>query len=74
VVFQWIYFDVTGVCDDPNPEQEFLIIGSLSQMISRQFNSLTVGDGEILRLSPQVDPEKLGVLIPNPAEPEPKGR
>jgi len=59
-----IYFDVTGVCDDPNPEQEFLIIGSLSQMISRQFNSLTVGDGEILRLSPQVDPEKLGVLIP----------
>jgi hypothetical protein len=59
-----IYFDVTGVCDDPNPEQEFLIIGSLSQMISRQFDSLTVGDSEILRLSPQVDPEKLGVLIP----------
>jgi hypothetical protein len=33
-------------------------------MISRQFNFLTVDDSDVLRLSPQVDPEKLGVLIP----------
>ena len=56
--------DFIGVCDDPEPDQAFIMIGSLSSMVSKQFNALTTENGEVLRLSPQVEPEKLGVLIP----------
>jgi len=44
--------------------QEFAIIGQLSQMISRQFNELTAPEGQIVRLAPSQDPEKLGIVIP----------
>jgi hypothetical protein len=59
-----IYFEMKGVRDDPNPDQQFLMIGNLSQMIVRQFNFLTVHEGKVERLVPKVQPEKLGVVIP----------
>lgn len=59
-----ISFDIQGVRKDPNPDQDFLLIGQLSEMISQQFNSLTVEEEKVLSLSPEVDPEKLGVVIP----------
>lgn len=61
--------DFSGIVEDLEPIQEevlqdFVMIGRLSQMISKQFDFLTTENGEVLRLSPQVEPEKLGVLIP----------
>jgi hypothetical protein len=47
-----------------NLDQEFEIIGSLSQMISRQYNELTASEGKIALLCPEKRPDKLGVLIP----------
>lgn len=37
---------------------------SLSEMISSQFNALTVEEGKVILLSPTVDPDKLGFDIP----------
>jgi hypothetical protein len=61
---QVIYFDVRGVLEDANPDQPFLIVGPLSSLISRQFDTLTTGQGSVLRLTPRVDPDKLGIVIP----------
>jgi hypothetical protein len=59
-----VSFDLRGAKDDPNPEQNFLLIGQLSEMIARQFNDMTVEANEVQRLCPQVEPGKLGILIP----------
>jgi hypothetical protein len=59
-----ISFDLQGAKDDPNPEQHFLLIGQLSEMIARQFNDMTVEADEVRRLCPTVEPGKLGILIP----------
>jgi hypothetical protein len=60
-----IYFDFQGMKQDPNPDQPFLMIGQLSQMITHQFNEKTVDEGNIRRLTPDVQPDKLGIMIPN---------
>jgi hypothetical protein len=60
-----IWFDFRGVMNDSNPDQDFLLVGNLSEMISEQFNSMTVEDGKIASLSPKTTPDKLGVLIPS---------
>ena len=59
-----ICMEFRGEREDPNPQQAFLMVGPLSQMISRQFNELTVEEGKIHHLSPAIQPGKLGVLIP----------
>ena len=43
--------------------QEFEILGSLSSMISKQFQMLTAPEGEVERISPKVEKTKLGTLI-----------
>ena len=40
------------------------MLGFLSQMISLQFNELTAEEGEFARLSPTLDPDKLGIAMP----------
>jgi hypothetical protein len=50
--------------EDPNPEQNFLMIGSLSEMICRQFNSVTTDQGKVTRLAPETNPTKFGARIP----------
>jgi hypothetical protein len=50
--------------DRSNPDEDFEIVGFLSQMISRQYNEITAPSGRVDLLSPQQDPETLGVLIP----------
>lgn len=47
-----------------NPDQEFEIVGRLSDMISRQFDAATVKDGEIINIAPGAEPEQFGVAIP----------
>src|SRR5262249_17682165 len=47
-----------------NPDENFEIIGSLSEMVSREFNDITAPDGAIKLLSPQREPDALGVLTP----------
>jgi hypothetical protein len=59
-----LWIDVEPKREDPNPEQRFLMIGSLSEMICRQFNSLTTDHGRVTRLSPERDPSKFGAKIP----------
>lgn len=46
------------------PEQNFQLLGTMSQMISREFNAHTVKEGSIERLSPSLEPSALGVVIP----------
>jgi hypothetical protein len=49
---------------EPVPEQEFQMLGSLSGMISSQFNYLTAPESALERLTPTVEPGSLGVVIP----------
>lgn len=60
-----LHFDTQGEREDPNPDQAFLIVGQLSEMITRQFDEKTTEGGQVVRLSPEVGPEQLGVVIPN---------
>ena len=48
-----------------NPEQEFEVVGFLSEMISLHYNALTAPEGAIDILSPDQQPDSLGVLIPS---------
>jgi hypothetical protein len=48
-----------------NPNQEFEIVGRLSELVSRQFDACTTRDGESTGISPQAEPEAFGVAIPN---------
>jgi hypothetical protein len=48
-----------------NPSERFEIIGHMSQMLSRQYNELTVGSEGVDLLIPKSNPEDLGVLIPS---------
>ena len=58
-----VSFDFAPTRYGGNPEQEFQLIGSLSTMISLQYNRFTVDDGAVNRLIPNIVPEKLGVRI-----------
>lgn len=57
----WIQFVANK---DPVEGQHFTTLGFLSRMVSLQFNELTAEAGEIVRLSPNLDPSKLGIIIP----------
>jgi len=46
-------------------EQTFEMIGNMSGMISRRFNSMTSNEGSIGRISPQTNISDLGIQIPN---------
>jgi hypothetical protein len=50
--------------EEPVPGQGFDIIGSLSGMISRQYNTLTTSERDVKLLSPSAEPGSLGVVIP----------
>jgi|SRR5882672_1269622 len=47
-----------------NPEQDFEIVGTLSELVSRQFDDVTTRDGEITSISPQAEPAAFGISIP----------
>lgn len=47
-----------------NPDQDFEIVGSLSELIARQFDDATTVEGEITNISPESDPSSFGVEIP----------
>ena len=54
----------TSPTDRANLNQQFEIVGSLSQMISREYNEATASTGRVDLLAPKRDPDELGVLIP----------
>lgn len=45
-------------------EQGFEVVGTMSGMISRQYNELTAPTGQIERFTPKVEPGMLGISIP----------
>lgn len=47
-----------------NPDENFEIIGCLSEMISREFNDDTAWDGLVRLLAPKREPDTFGVVIP----------
>jgi hypothetical protein len=49
---------------EPDVQQGFQFIGSISGMISRRFDSLTSEEGAIERLSPGTERSNLGITIP----------
>jgi hypothetical protein len=51
-----------------NPDQEFEIVGTLSELVSRQFDDATTRDGEIVNISPEAEPTEFGVVIPRDFE------
>jgi hypothetical protein len=59
-----LWVDMEPVKEDPNPNELFMMIGSLSEMISRQFNSMTSEQGAITHLAPGMNPSEFGVKIP----------
>ena len=48
---------------EPKPDSEFEMVGTLSGMIARQFDQLTVSEGAVERLTPSIEPGSLGLLI-----------
>jgi hypothetical protein len=60
-----IWLEMQPVREDPNPNEDFLMLGPLSWMISRQFDAFTIDEGKVTNLSPKVEPSKLGVVIPS---------
>jgi hypothetical protein len=62
---QLISFEIPFIPEErANPDQPFETMGFLSQMISRQYNELTAPGGHIDFLSPERQPNQLGILIP----------
>jgi len=59
-----LWMDMEPKREDPNPEQIFLLVGNLSEMICRQFNSVTTDQGKVTRLAPETNPAKFGAKIP----------
>ena len=55
----------TAEPEETDPEQGFDFLGSMSEMISKNFNRLTAPDGSIERLSPKSENIFLGLMIPN---------
>ena len=51
-----------------NPQEDFEIVGTLSTMISRQFNEITAPSGKVEKLSTSRDPSSLHALIPHDYE------
>ena len=47
-----------------NAQQNFQIINAVSTIISRQYSQLTVSNGQVKRLTPNIEPDILGFIIP----------
>ena len=47
-----------------NPDEDFEFIGFMSQMLSRQYDAMTADDNGVNLLTPDCQPEELGVVIP----------
>jgi Holliday junction resolvase len=47
-----------------NPDQEFEVVGALSELVSRQYDDVTTDSGAVTRISPTAEPSEFGVLIP----------
>jgi hypothetical protein len=60
-----IWNDVSVSPDVWEPQQGFAFVGSLSGMISRQFEFMTAPSGKIERMRPSAEPESFGVAIPH---------
>jgi hypothetical protein len=58
------YCEFVARPEEPVPEQQFQMLGFLSEMISRNYNDLTASSEGVESLSPRVDPDALGILIP----------
>ena len=61
---QFTSVDLIVQPSEPVEHQPFQMIGHLSTMIATRYDDLTVRDGVITRLLPDVDPASLGVMIP----------
>ena len=62
---EFISFDFVSQPEEMLPDQGFDMIGSMSGMISRRFNTMTASEGQVERLSPQTDISDLGIHIPH---------
>ncbi len=60
-----ISFEFIAKPKEITPGQGFEMIGSMSQMISKQYKWITAPNGEISKLSPCKEPNSLGIVIPN---------
>lgn len=47
-----------------NPDERFELLGTMSQMVARQYNDLTAENGGVDLLTPGQGPAELGVIIP----------
>jgi hypothetical protein len=59
-----IYFEFIAAPEEPVPNQQFQMLAYLSEMISQNYDHLTASDIGIESLSPTVEPDALGILIP----------
>jgi hypothetical protein len=54
----------TQLSPEESSEQGWDSIAHMSSMLSSRYNHLTAGDAGISRLSPRIQPDRLGVLVP----------
>jgi len=59
-----VHYDFVAAPEEPIANQNFQMLGCLSEMISLSYNELTSENGTILRLSPAAEPGSLGIVIP----------
>lgn len=55
----------TSSPESETPNQGFELMGSLSSMVSRQFNESTTSDRGVERFAPSIEPDSFGVIIPS---------
>jgi len=60
-----IYLDFTSQPTEIHDEQSFEMIGNMSGMISRRYNSMTSNESGVERISPKTDISDLGIQIPS---------
>lgn len=59
-----LWIDISSAPEETTAEQDFEIVGLLSQIISHRYDTLTTSEHGVERLSPAQEPGSLGVLIP----------
>ena len=58
------YIEFLYYPEQHNEQQGFDIINSVSTIISRQYSQLTACNGQIKQLTPNIEPSKLGFVVP----------
>lgn len=58
------YIEFSYYPEQHNEQQNFYILNSVSTIMSRQYSQLTTSNGKVKQLTPNIEPSKLGFVVP----------